>query len=76
GASVDDLRITLGARILAVADAYETLQTPTPTRQAFAPWTALEEVERGRGTTFSSDVLHALRVTAARDRTDVEVLSA
>jgi HD-GYP domain-containing protein (c-di-GMP phosphodiesterase class II) len=61
GWPVDDTRISIGAKILAVADAYETLQTPTPTRQAFAPWTALEEIERGRGSTFATEVVGALR---------------
>lgn len=76
GAALDDARIAIGARILAVADAYETLQTATPTRQAFAPWTAIEEIERGSGRTFARDVVAALRVVAGRERADLEVLSA
>lgn len=72
GSPVDDTRITLGAKILAVADAYETLQTPTATRNAFAPWTALEEIERGMGNTFASEVVKALRTIAAQEREDVE----
>ncbi|HMC55498.1 MAG TPA: HD domain-containing protein [Gemmatimonadaceae bacterium] len=76
GWPVDDTRITLGAKILAVADAFETLQTPTATRQAFAPWTALEEIERGAGTTFASEVVKALRTVSAQQRPDLEVLSA
>ncbi|MGH8518965.1 MAG: HD domain-containing phosphohydrolase, partial [Panacagrimonas sp.] len=64
GSRVDDARISIGAKILAVADAYETLQTPTPTRQAFAPWTAIAEIERGAGKTFASEVVQALRQVA------------
>jgi hypothetical protein len=64
GWPVDDTRISIGAKILAVADAYETLQTPTQTRQAFAPWTALEEIARGAGNTFASEVVTALRKSA------------
>lgn len=64
GWPVDDARISIGAKILAVADAFETLQTPTPTRQAFAPWTALEEIARGSGNTFASEVVTALRKSA------------
>ena len=64
GWPVDDARISIGAKVLAVADAYETLQTPTPTRQAFAPWTALEEIARGAGNTFATEVVGALRKTA------------
>ena len=70
GWPVDDTRITIGAKILAVADAYETLQTPTPTRQAFAPWTALEEIERGAGTTFATEVVKSLRKTAKLERVE------
>jgi len=70
GWPVDDTRITIGAKILAVADAYETLQTPTPTRQAFAPWTALEEIERGSGSTFATEVVQALRKTARTEKVE------
>jgi len=70
GHPVDDSRISIGSKILAVADAYETLQTPTPTRQAFAPWTALEEIEKGAGATFASEVVKALRGIAQLERAD------
>lgn len=72
GWPVDDTRISTGAKILAVADAYETLQTPTPTRQAFAPWTALEEIERGAGSTFATDAVKALRRVATLERVEFE----
>ena len=76
GWKVDDARISIGAKILAVADAYETLQTQTATRQAFAPWSALEEISRGSGTTFATEVVTALRKTArlenAETHEDVE----
>jgi HD-GYP domain-containing protein (c-di-GMP phosphodiesterase class II) len=73
GWPVDDTRISIGAKILAVADAYETLQTPTPTRQAFAPWTALEEIERGRGSTFATEVVGALRKVGRLERVEEDV---
>lgn len=72
GSPVDDSNMTTGSKVLAVADAYETLQTPTPTRQAFASWTALEEIERGAGSTFASDVVKALRAVVSREREDLE----
>lgn len=72
GWPVDDTRISMGAKILAVADAFETLQTPTPTRQAFAPWTALDEIERGAGTTFATDAVKALRRIATLERVEFE----
>jgi hypothetical protein len=71
GWPVDDTRISIGAKILAVADAYETLLTPTSTRQAFAPWTALEEIERGAGNTFASEVVKALRKSATTERAEL-----
>lgn len=70
GWPVDDARISIGAKILAVADAFETLQTPTSTRQAFAPWTALEEIERGAGSTFASETVRALRKVATLERVE------
>jgi HD-GYP domain-containing protein (c-di-GMP phosphodiesterase class II) len=70
GWPVDDTRISIGAKNIAVADAYETLQTPTPTRQAFAPWTALEEIERGRGSTFATEVVGALRKVGRLERAE------
>ena len=72
GGKVDDSSISMGAKILAVADAYETLQTPTPTRQAFAPWTALDEIQRGAGATFASDVVDALRRVATLERVELD----
>jgi hypothetical protein len=72
GWPVDDTRISMDAKILAVADAFETLQTPTPTRQAFAPWTALDEIERGAGTTFATDAVKALRRIATIERVEFE----
>ena len=71
GWPVDDTRISIGAKILAVADAYETLLTPTSTRQAFAPWTALEEIERGISSTFASEVVKALRKGATTERAEM-----
>lgn len=63
---VDHLTLSFGAKILAVADAFETLQTPTDYRQAFARWSALEEIERGAGRTFSTPVVRALRRVVAQ----------
>jgi hypothetical protein len=65
---IDHLRIDLGTKVLAVADAFETLQLPAGNRPALTSWAALEEVERGQGTTFSTDVVRALRVSVPPDR--------
>ena len=72
GWPVDDARISIGSKILAVADAYETLQTPTPTRQAFAPWTAVDEIRRGAGTTFASEVVEALGKLSTVERIELD----
>jgi len=60
----DRIRVSAAAKILAVADAFETLQMPTPNRPAFAPWSALEEIEKGAGQAFGSDTVKALRRVA------------
>lgn len=65
----DRVRVSTATKVLAVADAFETLQTPTPNRPAFAPWNALEEIEKGAGNAFGSDVVKALRrVATMHDR--------
>ena len=67
---VDALRIPMAVKILAVADAYETLLTPTEARPAFAPWNALEEIGHGAGRTFATEVVHALRRTTAPEHAE------
>lgn len=61
---VDQLPISIGAKILAVADAYETLQLDSPLRPALAPWTAMVEMEKGSGKVFASEVVQVLRRVA------------
>lgn len=61
---VDALRIALPVKILAVADAFDTLQLASPGRPALTPWAALEELERSAGITFGSEVITALRQVA------------
>jgi HD domain len=58
---VDQLPLSVGAKILAVADAFETLQMPSPHRPAMAPWSALDEIERGAGRVFATEVVRTLR---------------
>src|SRR5206468_13113940 len=62
---VDLVRGSLGVKIIAVADAFETLQMPSPNRPPFSPWGAVEEIERGAGQIFATDVVQALRKLAA-----------
>ncbi|MGH7688639.1 MAG: HD-GYP domain-containing protein [Gemmatimonadaceae bacterium] len=69
---VDALRIPAAVKILAVADAYETLLTATEARPAFAPWNALEEIDRSAGRTFATEVVHALRHTIVPEQSELD----
>jgi response regulator RpfG family c-di-GMP phosphodiesterase len=63
---IEALPMAITVKILAVADAFETLQMATPVRHAFTRWSALEEVEKGAGKTFAREAVRALRVVAGR----------
>ncbi len=63
---IEALPMAVTVKILAVADAFETLQIATPVRPAFTRWSALEEVEKGAGKTFAREAVRALRVVAGR----------
>ncbi|MFC2060239.1 HD domain-containing phosphohydrolase [Chloroflexota bacterium] len=52
-------QIELGARILAIADAYEAMTSERSYRKAMSGETAVAEIERGRGTQFDPDVADA-----------------
>ena len=58
--------MAITVKVLAVADAFETLQMATPVRPAFTRWSALEEVEKSAGKTFAREAVRALRVVAGR----------
>ena len=60
--------IPLGARIVAVADAFEGMTSPRPYAQPRTPEEALEELERCAGAQFDPAVVEAFTV-AWRDRT-------
>lgn len=62
---VDQLPISIGTKILAVADGYFTLQLPSPVRPALSSSAALAAVERDAGRLFASEVVHALRGVVA-----------
>lgn len=71
---IEALPIPLAVKILAVADAFETLQMATPVRPAFTRWRALEEVEKGAGKTFAREPVRALRVVAGRPEATLSVI--
>ena len=51
------LAIPLGARIIAVCDAYAKMVTEQPYERAFSPADALDELRRGAGTQFDPAVV-------------------
>jgi HD domain-containing protein len=63
---IESLPMAVTVKVLAVADAFETLQMATPVRPAFTRWSALEEVEKAAGKTFAREAVRALRVVAGR----------
>jgi hypothetical protein len=74
---VDHLRVSAGTKILAVADAFETLQLPTTSRPPLSVWGALEEIERGKGSMFGTEAVNALRSVVTPLRTvEMPVLAA
>jgi putative nucleotidyltransferase with HDIG domain len=53
--------IPLGARIIAVADAYDAITTDRPYRTGKPPWQAIEEIEKSSGTQFDPKIVDAFR---------------
>jgi len=70
---IESLPMAITVKVLAVADAFETLQMATPVRPAFTRWSALEEVEKGVGRTFAREAVRALRVVAGRPEIAAQV---
>jgi len=70
---IESLPMAITVKVLAVADAFETLQMATPVRPAFTRWSALEEVEKGAGRTFAREAVRALRVVAGRPEIAAQV---
>jgi putative nucleotidyltransferase with HDIG domain len=52
-------QIPLGARIVAIADAYDGIITDRPYRRGRPPWQAIEEIRKGAGTQFDPMVVEA-----------------
>ncbi len=49
--------IPLGARILAVADAYDAMKSDRPYRKALTEETVIRELKRGSGTPFDPEIV-------------------
>jgi HD-GYP domain-containing protein (c-di-GMP phosphodiesterase class II) len=58
-AGLEGNEVPLGSRIIAVADSFDAMTTNRPYRQAMSQFTAVEELEKCRGTQFDSRVLDA-----------------
>ncbi|MFC2072691.1 HD domain-containing phosphohydrolase [Chloroflexota bacterium] len=63
-----DTQIGLGARILAVADAYEAMTSERPYRKAMSDEVAYAEIERGKGTQFDPEVADAFLMNRTATR--------
>jgi len=59
-------QIPLGARIIAVADAYDAIVSDRPYRKGRPPWVALEEIRKGAGTQFDPQVVEAFERVVAK----------
>jgi putative nucleotidyltransferase with HDIG domain len=57
--ATDSAQIPVGARIVAVADAYDAIITDRPYRRGRPPWQAIEEIRKGAGTQFDPMVVEA-----------------
>jgi len=59
--------VPLGARIIAVADAFDSMVTDRPYRKAMPLWEAIEKLKEGAGTQFDPKVVEAFeRVAVSR----------
>jgi len=57
----DKMKIPLGARVIAVADAYDAMTTDRPYRKGMPPWEALEEIVGKSGKQFDPEVVGAFK---------------
>ena len=61
GIEKDTQKIPLGARIVAVADAFDAMVTDRPYRKGMQPWSALEELVAKSGKQFDPEVVSAFK---------------
>jgi putative nucleotidyltransferase with HDIG domain len=57
----DKLQIPLGARIIAVADAFDAMTTDRPYRKGMTPWDAFQEIVSKTGKQFDPSVVDAFK---------------
>jgi len=61
GSEKDTHKIPIGARIVAVADAFDAMVTDRPYRKGMQPWNALEELIAKSGKQFDPEVVSAFK---------------
>jgi putative nucleotidyltransferase with HDIG domain len=61
GDDKDTQKIPLGARIVAVADAFDAMTTDRPYRKGMQPWQAVEEIVAKSGKQFDPEVVGAFK---------------
>jgi putative nucleotidyltransferase with HDIG domain len=54
-------KIPLGARVIAVVDAFDAMTTDRPYRKGMPPWEALEEIVKNTGKQFAPEVVEAFK---------------
>ena len=64
GSEKDVIKLPLGARIIAVADAFDAMTTDRPYRKGMPPWEALEEIVKNAGKQFDPEVVEAFKLVA------------
>jgi two-component system, cell cycle response regulator len=67
--------IPLGARVIAVCDAWDAMVTDRPYRRAMPREEALAEIERCAGTQFDPEVVEAFRAVLATPRRHLQALA-
>jgi putative nucleotidyltransferase with HDIG domain len=57
----DTMKVPLGARVVAVADAFDAMTTDRPYRKAMPPWEAFQEIMAKTGKQFDPNVVGAFK---------------
>jgi putative nucleotidyltransferase with HDIG domain len=57
----DTMKIPLGARVVAVADAFDAMTTDRPYRKGIQPWEAFQEIVTNTGKQFDPEVVGAFK---------------
>jgi len=61
GEREDSMKIPLGARVVAVADAFDAMTTDRPYRKGMQPWEAFQEILDKTGKQFDPEVVKAFK---------------